>query len=326
MITPKLDHCVITVFDWERSNRFYQTVLGAELVPMKAGWAYRFGATQLNVHGPGNAGEPNARIPVPAGGSDLCFEWPGPIEDAAAHLRAHGVTIEVGPAARTGARGRGTSVYFRDPDGSLLEFISYHRAEIAPYDRIADRWVQFRPPLRTEEAGLIDRLLAGLSAGAAVLDLGCGTGRPIAELLVARGCRVTGVDHSAAMLAKARAFVPGARLRQAELDAPLGETFAAAVCWDAIFHLARARHAAVFAEVARCLPPGGGFLFTTGGSANAPFTDTMFGQEFDYDAPAPAESVALVQAAGFRVREEVMLDPPRGGREKGRLAILAEKV
>ena len=37
----------------------------------------------------------------------------------------HGVTIELGPVERKAARGEGTSVYFRDPDGSLLEFISY---------------------------------------------------------------------------------------------------------------------------------------------------------------------------------------------------------
>lgn len=122
---PTLDHCVITVSDWARSNRFYTDVLGAELVPFGKNWAYRFGNNQLNVHGPGQAGDPNARIPVPAGGSDLCFEWPGPIDEAIAHLKAHAIVIEVGPASRTGVKGKGTSVYFRDPDGSLMEFISY---------------------------------------------------------------------------------------------------------------------------------------------------------------------------------------------------------
>ncbi len=44
---------------------------------------------------------------------------------AKAHLQAHGVAIELGPVERHAARGKGTSLYFRDPDGSLLEFISY---------------------------------------------------------------------------------------------------------------------------------------------------------------------------------------------------------
>ena len=120
-----LDHCVIHVSDWERSNPFYRDVLGAELVPRGAGWAYRFSGHQLNVHGPGVDPQPVARIAVAPGNSDLCFAWDGPIEDAIAHLNRHGVTIELGPVTRHGARDAGLSVYFRDPDGSLLEFISY---------------------------------------------------------------------------------------------------------------------------------------------------------------------------------------------------------
>jgi catechol 2,3-dioxygenase-like lactoylglutathione lyase family enzyme len=89
---------------------------------------YRFGDAQLNLHGPGGEYEPNAAVPVPPGGSDLCFEWPGTVEEAAEHLRNNGIEVELGPVERFGARGAGTSVYFRDPDGSLLEFISYRDA------------------------------------------------------------------------------------------------------------------------------------------------------------------------------------------------------
>ena len=44
----KLDHCVVHVSDWDRSNAFYSTVMGAELVKRTNGWAYRFGATTSN--------------------------------------------------------------------------------------------------------------------------------------------------------------------------------------------------------------------------------------------------------------------------------------
>jgi catechol 2,3-dioxygenase-like lactoylglutathione lyase family enzyme len=117
---------VIAVSDWERSNRFYRDVLGAELVELERGrFAYRFGQQQLNVHGPASSPHPRAVDPVRPGNSDLCFRWGGPIEDAVGHLASLGVAVEEGPVERQGAGGRGRSVYFRDPDGSLLELISY---------------------------------------------------------------------------------------------------------------------------------------------------------------------------------------------------------
>jgi catechol 2,3-dioxygenase-like lactoylglutathione lyase family enzyme len=122
----EFDHCVIHVSDRQRSNAFYRDVLGAELIGDPDGVAmYRFGDCQLNVHGPGASPGPVARIPVAPGGSDLCFRWSGTPKEAIGHLRAHGVEAELGPVPRQGAHGPGTSVYFRDPDGSLLEFICY---------------------------------------------------------------------------------------------------------------------------------------------------------------------------------------------------------
>jgi catechol 2,3-dioxygenase-like lactoylglutathione lyase family enzyme len=126
----RFDHAVIAVTDWERSTRFYRDVLGAEVVPHGASprVAFRVGDTQLNVHGPGVDVSGNvARLPVQPGNSDICFEWQGSIDQAREHLESHGISIETGPVPRIGARGEGVSVYFRDPDGSLLEFISYTR-------------------------------------------------------------------------------------------------------------------------------------------------------------------------------------------------------
>jgi catechol 2,3-dioxygenase-like lactoylglutathione lyase family enzyme len=123
----RLDHVVIHVSDWTRSNAFYTQVMGAELIgddpdgPAR----YRFGDQQLNTHGPGADPHPVAAEPVQPGNSDLCFVWDGSIEQAVEHLERHGVEPEEGPVPREGARGTGTSVYFRDPDGSLLEFIAY---------------------------------------------------------------------------------------------------------------------------------------------------------------------------------------------------------
>jgi catechol 2,3-dioxygenase-like lactoylglutathione lyase family enzyme len=124
-VRVELDHTVIAVTDWEQSTAFYRDVLGAEVVPRGPVVAFRFGNRQLNVHGPGFDAFPEPARPVAPGNSDLCFVWDGPVEAAIEHLAAHGVEVEVGPVPRDGACGRGTSVYFRDPDGSLLELISY---------------------------------------------------------------------------------------------------------------------------------------------------------------------------------------------------------
>jgi catechol 2,3-dioxygenase-like lactoylglutathione lyase family enzyme len=120
-----LDHFVIAVSDWERSNAFYADVIGAQVVARGAGFAYRIGDQQLNVHGPGLDPHPVALDRVRPGNSDVCFRWDGPIEAAVEHLRNHRIDIELGPVERHGALGPATSVYFRDPDGSLMEFMSY---------------------------------------------------------------------------------------------------------------------------------------------------------------------------------------------------------
>ena len=122
-----LDHLVIAVSEWERSNAFYRDVLGVGVVEVEYGRvAYILpGGQRLNVHGPGSTPHPCAADPVRPGNSDLCFVWDGTAADAVAHLERHGVEVELGPVPRTGAAGPGMSVYFRDPDGSLLELIVY---------------------------------------------------------------------------------------------------------------------------------------------------------------------------------------------------------
>ena len=96
----RLDHVVIAVSDWDRSNAFYRDVLGVEVVELDRGrYAYRLpGGQQLNVHGPGATPEPRAVDPVRPGNSDLCFAWDGLPADAVEHLRSHGVEVELGPA------------------------------------------------------------------------------------------------------------------------------------------------------------------------------------------------------------------------------------
>jgi catechol 2,3-dioxygenase-like lactoylglutathione lyase family enzyme len=117
----RLDHLVLTVADVDATVGFYERVLGMEAVTFGAGRrALSFGRQKINLHQRGAEFEPKASHPTP-GSADLCLITTAAPDDVLAHLAANGVEVEEGPVARTGATGPITSVYFRDPDGNLIE-------------------------------------------------------------------------------------------------------------------------------------------------------------------------------------------------------------
>ncbi len=129
----EIDHVAMPVADIERAVEFYGRVLGAKpdgLEKWRAGkWpivSIRFGRHRFNLHPASNDFTLKAAHPA-VGGGDYCFVWPGTPESAIEHLKRNEIAIIEGPVTRIGGRGKGVSVYFRDPDGNLLEFISYPR-------------------------------------------------------------------------------------------------------------------------------------------------------------------------------------------------------
>ena len=123
-----LDHLVLTVADVGRTHDFYERVLGMEPVVFGEGrHALAFGAQKINLHEAGREFEPKAAVPTP-GSADLCFLTDAPVAEVVEHLAANGVEILEGPVRRTGATGPIKSVYFRDPDGNLIEVASRLRA------------------------------------------------------------------------------------------------------------------------------------------------------------------------------------------------------
>lgn len=116
-----LDHLVLTVADPEATADFYVRVLGMRRVVFGEGrLALAFGDPKINLHRAGSEFELKALRPTP-GSADLCFLLAGAIDGVAGELDALGVTVEDGPVERTGATGPLLSIYFRDPDGNLVE-------------------------------------------------------------------------------------------------------------------------------------------------------------------------------------------------------------
>lgn len=119
MITG-LDHLVLTVRSVEATLAFYRDALGLEGVAFKGRFALQLGDQKINLHQAGAEFSPHARAPTPGSG-DLCLLSDEPVEAVAARLEAQGIVIEEGPVPRTGARFPLRSIYFRDPDGNLVE-------------------------------------------------------------------------------------------------------------------------------------------------------------------------------------------------------------
>jgi catechol 2,3-dioxygenase-like lactoylglutathione lyase family enzyme len=117
----RLDHLVLTVADLDATVAFYTRVLGMRDVRFDGDRrALGFGPSRINLHQAGHEFEPKAARPTP-GSADLCLIVDGPIDAVVAGLAAHGMPVELGPVARTGATGELVSVYLRDPDGNLIE-------------------------------------------------------------------------------------------------------------------------------------------------------------------------------------------------------------
>jgi len=125
MKIDRLDHLVLTVDDIDRTIKFYVDVLGMRAETFADNRrALCFGRQKINLHSAAKPFKPHARQPTP-GSADLCFITTDSIDDVMAHLTNAGVRIEEGPVERSGATGAITSVYFRDPDGNLIEVSSY---------------------------------------------------------------------------------------------------------------------------------------------------------------------------------------------------------
>lgn len=128
-LADRVDHLVLTVADIEATTRFYERALAFEREQFRGPegqprYALKFGNQKINLQDAHTETPTKAKRPT-LGAGDFCVIATVPLDEVIAHLRAVGIALEAGPVARRGALGALRSVYFRDPDGNLVEVAEY---------------------------------------------------------------------------------------------------------------------------------------------------------------------------------------------------------
>jgi trans-aconitate methyltransferase len=181
------------------------------------------------------------------------------------------------------------------------------------YTRHGAAWARDRGDAPGTEAAWIARLLALLPPAAHVLDIGCGSGAPIATAIASAGHRVTGLDASPTLLDLARARLPDAEWIEADMRAmDLGRRFDALVAWDSFFHLDHDAQRGMLPRFAAHAVPGAPLLFTSG-PRHGVAMGSYAGEPLFHASLDPAEYRALLAAHGFEVLDHRAEDPAGGG-------------
>lgn len=132
------------------------------------------------------------------------------------------------------------------------------------YRRYAADWVAMRRPGATLERSWLESFLALVPERPEVLDLGCGSGQPVAGFLIAKGATITGVDTSGPLLDHARAgnSAPHQWIEADMRGLDLGRAFDGLIAWHSFFHLSPEDQRKMFPVFARHVRPGGALMFT----------------------------------------------------------------
>ncbi len=180
------------------------------------------------------------------------------------------------------------------------------------YDRHAERYDAQRSKA-WGEARWLARFADALPRGGSILDLGCGSGRPIAEWLIGEGFQLTGADFSEKMLELARTRWPDGDWRLCDMrNLDLGDTFDGLVCWDSFFHLTQDEQREAFPRLAAHLNPGG-LLMVTVGAAAGEVTGTVEGDPVYHASLSPAEYAQALENCGMRMTAFIAEDPKCNG-------------
>jgi SAM-dependent methyltransferase len=180
------------------------------------------------------------------------------------------------------------------------------------YQRRAREWDEARGRSLFER-GWLDRFTALLLPGGSVLDIGCGSGEPIAHHLIDQEFVVTGVDSAPAMIDLCRSRFPSSAWLVADMrQLALGRRFDGLLAWDSFFHLRPEDQRGMFPIFGAHAAAGAALMFTSGHSCGEAI-GTFHGEPLYHGSLDPAEYCALLEAQGFEVVAHVADDPTCGG-------------
>ena len=180
------------------------------------------------------------------------------------------------------------------------------------YQQIAD-WFDANRGKSMWEKPYLDRVIA-LAPGKKLLDLGCGSGEPMAAYFIAQGFGVTGMDIAPRMVDIAAARFPAHRWHVGDMrTADFGGSYDVILAWDSFFHLTGDAQRAIIAKFGRHAAPGAVLLFNTGGAEGTSY-GVMQGHDIHHASLAPEEYKSLLETAGFKVIVHTVDDVACGGR------------
>lgn len=187
-----------------------------------------------------------------------------------------------------------------------------HERIVGLYEENAAAWDRLRGGDVRLEAAWLERFAALVPAGGRVLDMGCGSGRPIAAWLIGRGFRVTGIDSSPSLIALCRERTPDADWRVADMRSlALGERFDGLIAWHSLFHLSPDDQRGMFDRFAAHAAPGATLMFTTGWAEGVRIGEWQ-SEPLYHACLDPGEYRKLLEDNGFELLDHKLRDPQCG--------------
>ncbi len=188
------------------------------------------------------------------------------------------------------------------------------------YNLIADSYVQNRSNLKSGK--YIQKLLKLLPKKSLIVDVGCGAGIGVDDLLLKAGHNVIGIDNSTAMIKLARQLCPSGDYVEMDMKDLKYEQFRseAVVAFYALFHIERSKHLNMLKTWASFLPKKGLLLVTMGDRAFEG-NHTMYGEQMWSSQWGSQKNIELVRQAGFDIMSHEI---DTSGAER-HLVVLAKK-